>query len=58
MIFHTNKNKIKSLTLKIDNVNIERFAEFNCVRFEIPRIVNNYTNSILDKINTHSIQGI
>ncbi len=29
MIFHTNKKKIQSLTLKIDNVNIERVAEFN-----------------------------
>ncbi len=29
MIFHTNKKKVKSLTLKIDNVNIERVAEFN-----------------------------
>ncbi len=29
MIFHTNKKKVQSLTLKIDNVNIERVAEFN-----------------------------
>ncbi len=29
----------------------------NYVRFDIPRIVNNWTNSILDKINTHIIQG-
>ncbi len=26
MIFHTNKKKVQSLTLKIDNVNIERVA--------------------------------
>ncbi len=29
----------------------------NCVRFGIPRIVNDCPNSILDKINTHSLQG-
>ncbi len=29
----------------------------NCIRFDIPRIVNNCPISILDKINTHSIQG-
>ncbi len=29
----------------------------NCVQFEIPKIVNNFPNSILDKINTHSLQG-
>ncbi len=29
MIFHTKKTKVQSLTLKIDNVNIERVAEFN-----------------------------
>ncbi len=29
MIFHTNKKKFKVLTLKIDNVYIERVAEFN-----------------------------
>ncbi len=29
MIFHTNKQKFQSLTLKIDNVVIERVAEFN-----------------------------
>ncbi len=29
MIFHTKKKKVQSLTLKIDNVNIERVAEFN-----------------------------
>ncbi len=29
----------------------------NCVRFDIPKIVNNCRNSILDKINTHSLQG-
>ncbi len=29
----------------------------NCVRLDIPKIVNNSPNSILDKINTHSIQG-
>ncbi len=28
-----------------------------CVRFDIPRSVNNCSNSILDKINTHSLQG-
>ncbi len=28
-----------------------------CVRFDIPKIVNNCSNSILDKINTHSLQG-
>ncbi len=28
----------------------------NCVRFDIPRIVNNCPNSILNKINTDSIQ--
>ncbi len=30
----------------------------NCVRFNIPRIVNYCSNSILDKINTHSLLGI
>ncbi len=29
MIFHTKKKKIQNLTLKIDNVNIERVADFN-----------------------------
>ncbi len=29
MIFHTNKKKFQSLTLNIDNDNIERVAEFN-----------------------------
>ncbi len=29
IIFHTKKKKIQSLTLAIDNVNIERVAEFN-----------------------------
>ncbi len=29
----------------------------NCVRFDIPKIVNNCLNSILDKTNTHSLQG-
>ncbi len=29
MIFHINKKKVQSLTLKIDNVNIEWIAEFN-----------------------------
>ncbi len=29
----------------------------NCVRFDIPRIVNNCPNCIIDKINTHSLQG-
>ncbi len=29
----------------------------NCVQFDIPRIVNNCPISILDKINTHSLQG-
>ncbi len=29
----------------------------NCVHFGIPRIVNDCPNSILDKINTHSLQG-
>ncbi len=29
MIFHTKKKKVQSLTLKIDNVNIEQVAEFN-----------------------------
>ncbi len=29
MIFHTKKEKVLSLTLKIDNVNIEQVAEFN-----------------------------
>ncbi len=29
MIFHTKKKKVQSLTVKIDNVNIERIAEFN-----------------------------
>ncbi len=29
----------------------------NCVRFDITRIVNNCPNSILDQINTYSIQG-
>ncbi len=29
----------------------------DCVRFGIPRIVNDYPNSILDKINTHSLHG-
>ncbi len=28
----------------------------SCVRFGIPRIVNDCPNSILDKINTHSFQ--
>ncbi len=28
-----------------------------CVQFDIPQIVNNCPNSILDKINTHSLQG-
>ncbi len=27
----------------------------NCVHFDIPRIVNNCPNSILDQINTYSI---
>ncbi len=31
MIFHTKKFKVQSLTLKIDNVNIERVAEYNFV---------------------------
>ncbi len=29
----------------------------NCVRFDIPMTINNCPNSILDKINTHSLQG-
>ncbi len=29
----------------------------NCVHFDILRIVNNCPNSMLDKINTHIIQG-
>ncbi len=29
----------------------------NCVRFDIPKIVNHCPNSILDKINTYSLQG-
>ncbi len=29
----------------------------SCVQFDIPRIVNNCPNSMLDKINTHSLQG-
>ncbi len=29
----------------------------NCVHCDIPRIVNNCSNSILDKVNTHSMQG-
>ncbi len=29
----------------------------NCVCFDIPRIVNNCPNSILDKVNTHSLEG-
>jgi hypothetical protein len=29
----------------------------NCLRYQIPTIVNNSPNSILDKIHTHSIQG-
>ncbi len=29
MIFHAKKKKVQSLTLKIDNVNIERVAELN-----------------------------
>ncbi len=29
----------------------------NCLRFDIPKIVNNCPNSILDKINTQSLQG-
>ncbi len=29
----------------------------NCVRFGIPRIGNDCPNSILDKINTHSLHG-
>ncbi len=28
-----------------------------CVRFDIPMTINNSPNSILDKINTHSLQG-
>ncbi len=28
----------------------------NCVRFDIPKIVNVTPNSILDKIYTHSLQ--
>ncbi len=31
IIFHTKKQKIQSLTLAIDNVNIERIAEFNFI---------------------------
>ncbi len=30
------------------------FLQKYCVRFNIPRIVNNCTNSIFNKINTHS----
>ncbi len=29
----------------------------NCIWFDIPRIVNNCPNCIIDKINTHSLQG-
>ncbi len=29
----------------------------NCVRFDIPRIVNDCPNCIIDKINTHILQG-
>ncbi len=29
----------------------------NCVCFDIPKIVNDCPNSILDKINIHSLQG-
>ncbi len=32
IIFHTNKKRVQSLTLKIDNVNIEWVAEFNFLR--------------------------
>ncbi len=35
MIFHTKKKKVQSLTLKIDNVNIERVAEFNFLRLTL-----------------------
>ncbi len=31
------------------------FEEKNCVRFDIPTIVNDWPNSILDKITTHSL---
>ncbi len=30
----------------------------NCVCFDTPKIVNETTNSILDKIHTHRLQGV
>ncbi len=41
---------------KVFRIGVNMFLQKNCVRFDIPRIINNCPNSILDKINNHSIQ--
>ncbi len=58
--FHPNTQTHDHNTRTKDNIHYpigkHAFAK-NCVRFDIPRIVNNCPNCIIDKINTHSLQG-
>ncbi len=53
MIFHTNKKKVQSLTLKIDNVNIEQVAEFNFLRLTLDEYLTwkCHVNKISNKIS-------
>ncbi len=53
--FHPNPDtRIKH---KIDNPTGKNIFTKNCVQFDIPKIVNNCPNSILDKTNTHSLHS-
>ncbi len=52
---HDHDTRIKH---KIQNPIGKQVFTKNCVRFDIPKIENNCPNSILDKINTHSLQGL
>ncbi len=51
---HDQDTRIKH---KIHNPIGKHVFSKNCLMFDIPKIVNNCPNSILDKINTHSLQG-
>ncbi len=55
--FHPNTNTHDHINHNIHHPRGKHVFAKNCVRFDIPRIVNNCPNSILDQINTHNIQG-
>ncbi len=60
LLFHPKSKTHNHDTHRKHNIHHPRgkhvFAKI-CIRFDMPRIVNKNSNSILNKINSHSLQG-